>query len=138
MTTKIQIFLLFILSLFFINYSYAKDVEVCDKNGKCYKTKAQTYANVKFIKYNITNDTFIMQKGHASMNVKASNIRLNNVKSKDIKEKNKALKERKNIQALLEEAKKIDLKNCIFTGYHSCEIYLDSEAMENMQDQIVE
>ncbi len=138
MTTKIQIFLLFILSLFFINYSYAKDVEVCDKNGKCYKTKAQTYANVKFIKYNITNDTFIMQKGHASMNVKASNIRLNNVKSKDIKEKNKALKERKNIQALLKEAKKIDLKNCIFTGYYSCEIYLDSEAMEYMQDQIID
>lgn len=138
MTTKIQIFLLFILSLFFINYSYAKDVEVCDKDGKCYTTKAQTYANVKFIKYNITNDTFIMRKGHASMNVKASNIRLNNVKSKNIKEKNKALKERRNIQALLKEAKKIDLKNCIFTGYHSCEIYLDNEALKYMQDQIID
>ena len=138
MIKKTQILLFFFLSLFFMNYSYSKNVEVCDKNGKCYKTKAKSYSNVKFIKYNITNDTFLMQNGHATMNVKLSNIRLNNVKSKDIKEKNKALKERKNITNLLQEAKKIDLKNCVFTGYHSCEIYLDSEAIENMQDQIID
>ena len=138
MTTKIQIFLLFILSLLFMNYSYAKDVEVCDKNGKCYKTKAQTYANVKFIKYNITNDTFIMQKDHATMNVKISNLTLNDVKSKDLKEKNKALKERRNITNLLNQAKRIDLKKCIFTGHYSCEIYLDRENMVYMQDQIID
>ena len=138
MSRKIQFLLLFVLSLFVISFSYANDVEVCVKEGKCYKTKTKSYANVNFLKYNLVNDTFIMKKDHATMNVKISNLTLNDVKSKDLKEKNKALKERRNITNLLNQAKRIDLKKCIFTGHYSCEIYLDRENMVYMQDQIID
>ena len=70
-----------------------------------------------------------MKYKHSIINLKISNLNLTNIKSKDIKEKNQALVERNKIIKLLSEARRIDLKRCVFVGYYSCEVVIDDKLL---------
>lgn len=121
---------LILLYFLFINFSHAEEILICNtKKENCYKAEAVSYNYVKFVKYNHMTDRMIMKYKHSIINLKISNLNLTNVKSKDIKEKNQALVERNTIIKLLSEARRIDLKRCVFVGYYSCEVVIDDKLL---------
>lgn len=127
--------ILVILFYFIIsNITYSKEVWVCNNNkDDCYKIEAVSYNNVKFIKYDYITDKMIMKYKHSIINLKISNLNLTNIKSNDIKKKNQALLERKKIVNILNKAKRIDLKRCIFSGYYSCKIFVNGKILKNIK-----
>ena len=121
---------LVLLYFLFINFSYAEEILICDiKKENCNKAEAFSYNYVKFVKYNHITDRMIMKYKHSVINLKISNLNLTDIKSKDIKEKNQALVKRNKIIKLLSEARRIDLKRCVFVGYYSCEVVIDDKLL---------
>lgn len=128
---------IFLFSLY-MQFSYAKSVEVCDNNNQCYKTKTSSYDNVEFVKYNRRKDLFIFKNDHGIINTKISNLKLKNIRSKNITTKTNALQERDRLINILKDTKTIDLKDCTFTGYYSCNLYINNKNIEDFKDDIIE
>lgn len=134
-----KITLLFIsLFLLCINFSYAESTKICNSNNQCYEIKTNSYNNVKFTKYNRLKDLFIFKSDHATINTRISNLKLKSIRSKNMSTRTNALQERDKLVNILKNAKTIDLKDCIFTGYYSCNLYINNEDIEYFKDDIIE
>lgn len=134
--TKFILFIVFFV--FNTQFSYAKSVEVCDNNNQCYKTKTSSYDNVEFIKYNRRKDLFIFKNDHGIINTRISNLKLKSIRSKNISTRTNALQERDRLINILKDTKTIDLKDCTFTGYYSCNLYINNKNIEDFKDDIIE
>ena len=134
--TKFILFIVFFV--FNTQFSYAKSVEVCDNNNQCYKTKTSSYDNVEFVKYNRRKDLFIFKNDHGIINTRISNLKLKSIRSKNISTRTNALQERDRLINILKDTKTIDLKDCTFTGYYSCDLYINNKNIEDFKDDIIE
>lgn len=134
--TKFILFIVFFV--FNTQFSYAKSVEVCDNNNQCYKTKTSSYDNVEFVKYNRRKDLFIFKNDHGIINTRISNLKLKSIRSKNISTRTNALQERDRLINILKDTKTIDLKDCTFTGYYSCNLYINNKNIEDFKDDIIE
>ncbi len=134
--TKFILFIVFFV--FNTQFSYAKSVEVCDNNNQCYKTKTSSYDNVEFVKYNRRKDLFIFKNDHGIINTRISNLKLKSIRSKNISTRTNALQERDRLINILKDTKTIDLKDCTFTGYYSCNLYINHKNIEDFKDDIIE
>lgn len=134
--TKFILFIVFFV--FNTQFSYAKSVEVCDNNNQCYKTKTSSYDNVEFVKYNRRKDLFIFKNDHGIINTRISNLKLKSIRSKNISTRTNALQERDRLINILKDTKTIDLKDCTFIGYYSCNLYINNKNIEDFKDDIIE
>lgn len=93
---------------------------------------------MEFVKYNRRKDLFIFKNNHGIINTKISNLKLKNIRSKNITTKTNALQERDRLINILKDTKTIDLKDCTFTGYCSCNLYINNKNIEDFKDDIIE